>query len=64
MHADDTVIQVGDKDVVKIEQCLNENLHCISDYYRQNELIINLNNGKTEVMLFGSAQRFKTHGKL
>ena len=36
----------------------------ISDYYCKNELIINLNNGKTEMMLFGSAQQLKTHGKL
>ena len=39
-------------------------LRNISDYYRKNELIINLNKGKTEVMLFGSAQRLKRYGKL
>ena len=53
-----------DKDVITIEQCLNEDLRNISDYYRRNEMIINLNRGKTEVMLFGSAQRLKTHRKL
>ena len=64
IYADDTVIYVADKDVIKIEQFLNEDLRNISDYYRKNKLIINLNKGKTEVMLFGSAQRLKTHGKL
>ena len=57
MHADDT-------DVNKIEQCLNEDLRNISDYYRKNEMIIKLNKGKTEAVLFSSAQRLKTHGKL
>ena len=64
MYADDTVIYVEDKDVNKIEQCLNEDQRNISDYYRKSELIINLNKGKTELMLFGSAQRLKTHDKL
>ena len=64
MYADNTVIYVGDWDVIKVEQCLNEDLRNISDYYRKNELIINLNTGKTKVMLFGSAQRLKTHGNL
>ena len=30
----------------------------------KNKLIINLNKGKTKVMLFSSAQQLKTHGKL
>ena len=64
MHVDDTIIYVGDKDVIKIDQCLNEYLRNISDYYRKNEVIIDLNKGKTEVMLFGFAQRLKTHGNL
>ena len=65
MYEDDTVIYVGDKDAIKIEQCLNEDLRNISDYYRKNEMIIiNLNKVKTAVMLFGYAQRLKTHGKL
>ena len=31
MYADDTLIYVGDKDVIKIKQCLNEDLRNISD---------------------------------
>ena len=64
MYADDTVIYVEDKDVNKIQEYLNEDLHNICDYYRRNEQIINLSKGKTEMMLFGSAQQLKTHGKL
>ena len=64
MYADDTVIYVEDKDANKIEQCLNEDQRNISDYYRKSKLIINLNKGKTELMLFGSAQLLKTHDKL
>ena len=64
MYADDTVIYVGEKDVNKIQEHLNEGLHNISDYYRRNELIINLSKGKIELILFGSAQQLKTHGKL
>ena len=31
MYADDTLIYVDDKDVIKIKQCLNEDLRNISD---------------------------------
>ena len=48
MYVDDTVIYVGDKDVIKIRQCLNEDIRNISDYYRKNELIISLSKGKTD----------------
>ena len=37
MYVDDTVIYVGDKDVNKIEQCLNEDLCNISDYYHKKQ---------------------------
>ena len=43
MYVDDTVIYFGDKDVIKIEQCLNEDIRNISDYYCKNEMRINLN---------------------
>ena len=35
----------------------------IGDYFQENELIINVNKGKTEVMLFGSSKRLKRQGK-
>ena len=64
MYADVTVIYVGDKDVNKIREHLNEDLRNISDRHRKNKLIINLNKGKTEVILSCSAQQLKTHEKL
>ena len=64
MYVDVTVIYVGDKDVNKIWEYLNEDLRNISDRHGKNELIINLNKGKTEVILSCSAQQLKTHEKL
>ena len=34
---DDTVTDIAYKDVKKIAQCLNKDLHNISDYYRKNQ---------------------------
>ena len=63
MYTDDTVVYVAEKDVKNIEMKLNEDLERISKYFCMNELIINLKKGKTEVMLFGTSKRLKTHGK-
>ena len=35
----------------------------IGNYCKVNELLLNLKKGKTEVMLFGTAQRLKLHGR-
>lgn len=64
MYADDTVIYVGDKDVNRIEQCLNKDLCNISDYHSKNKLIINLEKSKTKIILFTSVKRLKKHCKL
>ncbi|XP_057312380.1 uncharacterized protein LOC130653901 [Hydractinia symbiolongicarpus] len=63
MYADETVIYVAHKDVTRMEQLLNQDLERLSVYFRENELIINLKKGKTEVMLFGTAKRLKAHDK-
>ena len=55
MYTDDTVIYVAEKDVSIIESKLNREMEIISNYFRSNELIINLKKGKTEVMLFGTS---------
>ena len=36
-YVDDTVTDIAYKDVKKIAQCLNKDLHNISDYYRKNQ---------------------------
>jgi len=60
MYADDTVIYCSGKDVSSIEKALTNDLTRISTYFNTNELIINMNVGKTEVMLFGTAKRVAT----
>ena len=62
-YADDTVIYFAHIDVNKIERRLNEDMKTIGDYFQENKLIINVNKGKTEVMLFGSSKRLKRQGK-
>ena len=56
-YADDTVIMFADKDVQAISKSLNEDLENISKYCYENELLMNLKKGKTEAMLFGTAQK-------
>jgi len=62
-YADDTVILVADKNVQKIEDALNNDMKSIGQYCSDNELLLNLKKGKTEAMLFGTAQRLKRHGR-
>ena len=63
MYADDTVIYFAHENVCKIEDALNDDLVKISEYFHKTELVVNLKQGKTEVMLFGSAKRYKMHGR-
>ena len=58
-YADDTVIFFADKKVGTIQKALNEDMEQIGEYCRENELLLNLKKGKTEVMLFGTAQRLR-----
>ena len=55
-YADDTVISVAGKDIFIIETRLSSDMQAISEWFLQNELILNLNKGKTEAMLFGTAK--------
>ena len=57
MYANDSVIYTAGKSVECIERILSNDLKHIAKYFDENELIINLNKGKTEVMLFGTAKR-------
>jgi exonuclease III len=58
--ADDTVIYVSSKCVVDIEAKLNTDMMAISAYLKTNDLITNLNKGKTESILFGTSKRIST----
>lgn len=55
--ADDTVLCYTSKAVETIETKLNEDLNCVSKYFSENELIMNVNKSKTESMLFGTKER-------
>ena len=57
MYADDSVIFCAGKNVTSIAKDLTEDLAKIKTYFDDNELVINVNVGKTEVMLFGTAKR-------
>ena len=45
------------KNFSDIENALTSDLKAMDQYLRENELIINLNKGKTEVMLFGTHKK-------
>ena len=63
-YADDTVIFTSASDFDAIQSSLSEDINRLSSWFRENELIINLKKGKTEVMLFGTAKRLSLfHGR-
>ena len=59
----DTVILFADKNITKIENPLNKDMSSIGNHCKVKELLLNLKKGKTEVMLFGTAQCLKLHGR-
>ena len=56
-YADDTVIYVAATEMNEIENALTADLKSIDQYLRDNELVINLKKGKTEVMLLGTSKK-------
>lgn len=62
-YADDTVIYCASKDVDIIESKLNSEIENVGLYCRENELLLNLKKGKTEVMLFGTSRRLCQCGR-
>ena len=57
IYADDTMIYVANKDVKKINSKLTKEMDAIAKWFDKNALIINLEKGKTESLLFGTSQR-------
>ena len=55
-YADETVIFTSSKDLDAIQHNLSEDISSLASWFRDNELIINLRKGRTEVMLFGTAK--------
>ena len=58
-YADDTVIYVAGKEIKEINTRLSNAMAELSAWFSENELILNLNKGKTEAILFGTAQRIR-----
>ena len=54
-YTDDT--DFADKDSKSIQPHLTEDMDLISSWLKENELIINMEEGKTEALLFGTAKR-------
>ena len=63
MYADDTVIYCAGKSIQTIEMKLTKDFKYVARYFDENELVINLKKGKTEVMLFGTAKRLSLHNR-
>jgi hypothetical protein len=59
MYADDTVLFTSGKDLNQIQQKLSDDFKRVGDWMEANELITNMKAGKTECMIFGTAQRTK-----
>ena len=56
-YADHTVIFLAGKDVTRIEDQLTKKMQHIDNWLEENDLIINLDKGKTESMLLGSSRK-------
>ena len=61
--ADDTVIYNSRKSVTNIKEMLIRDLSSISKYLKYDKLIINLDNNKTEALLFGTAKQLQLNPK-
>ena len=59
MYADDTVLYCSAKTISTIEKNLQEDFSMISNWLNENELIINVKKGKTEIMIFGTSNKLK-----
>lgn len=59
MYADDTVLYTAATDKVLLQNRLSNDFQRITDWFEANELITNIKPGKTECMIFGTAQKTK-----
>lgn len=56
-YADDTVLFLAGQDISEIENQLTSEMQVVAKWLDENDLIINLNKGKTESMLLGTSRR-------
>ena len=57
MYADDTVIHVSERSVEAVEEVLNKEANLVGKWFTNNNLILNLNKGKTELVIYGTCQK-------
>ena len=56
-YADDTIIYFHSNDIKAIERTISAEFTYLSNWLTDNELILNMNKGKTEIMIFGTQKR-------
>ena len=56
-YADDTFIFFADKDYDKVGRALPSDMNRLSEWFTENELLLNLKPSKTELLVFGTNQR-------
>ena len=59
MYADDTVIYHTSSDSKIIESAINKDITKLAGWFQANVLVLNLDKGKTEFVLYGTTQRLK-----
>ena len=56
-YANDTVLYVAGNNIEIIESHLSDDLNLLVEWFKLNELILNLKKGQTEAMIFGTTKR-------
>ena len=56
-YAHDTVLYVAGNNIEIIESHLSDDLNLLVEWFKLNELILNLKKGQTEAMIFGTTKR-------
>ena len=56
-YADDTFIFFADKDYDKVGRALRSDMNRLSEWFTENELLLNLKPSKAELLVFGTNQR-------
>ena len=57
MYADDTVIYFSERSVEAVEEVLNKEANLVGKWFTNNNLILNLKKGKTELVIYSTCQK-------
>ena len=57
MYADDSVIFFSERSVAAVEEVLNQEANLVCKWFTNNNLILNLKKGKTELVIYGTSQK-------